>query len=204
MESHELLICEVKTVYDKHRTDSLMNRFEEAKVNVRRAASQLRATERAITSGQLTLKQLFGMNAPPPTRVHMALLTWFDPIDVTMGIPDEEILSLNFATFLWLAHASAGDVQALAAATSELRNLWTVAQTKPLNLGQPELNADVEVQTGLLDARKSLATLPLSPLCHSIIERMQTVDDFSSQGEAVPWISYLEDTRSSLNRTVQL
>jgi len=36
-----LLICEVKTVYDKHRTTYQMHRFEEAKVNVQRAVDQL-------------------------------------------------------------------------------------------------------------------------------------------------------------------
>ena len=200
-QTRELLVCEVKTVYDKHRTDSLMHRFEEAKVNIHRAASQLRATEQAIASGQLTLKQLFGIGDPPPGRVHMALLTWLDPIDVTMDTPDEDILCLNFATFLWLAHASAGDVQALAAATWELRNLWAVALARPLDLGQPELIADVEVQSDLLDGRASLATLPLSSLCRRIIEQMQTVDDVPSQSEAVPWISYLEDTRRVLKRT---
>jgi hypothetical protein len=70
----ELLLCEIKTVFDKHRTDSLMHRFDEAKVNVSRAASQLRSTEQAIASGHLTLKQLFRIDVPPPSRVHMDLL----------------------------------------------------------------------------------------------------------------------------------
>ena len=197
-QTRELLLCEVKTVYDKHRTDSLMHRFEEAKVNISRAASQLRSTEQAIASGNLALKQLFGIGVPLPRRVHMALLTWFDPIDVTVDTPDEDILSLNFATFLWLAHASAGDVQMLAASTQELRNLWTVALARPLDLGQPEITADVEVQSDLLDARASLATLLLSSLSRRIIQQMQTVDDVPSQSEALPWISYLEDTRRVL------
>lgn len=198
IQTRELLICEVKTVFDKHRTDSLMHRFEEAKVNVYRAASQLRETERAIVSGQLPLKRLFGVDDPPPTRVHMALLTWFDPIDVTMDTPDEDILSLNFATFLWLAHAAAGDVQALTTAIRDLRNIWTVAQIRPLDLGQPELTAELEVQTGLLDSRESLATLPLSSLCRRIIDQMHTVDGAPSQNQSVTWISYLQDTRLSL------
>ncbi|WP_041262800.1 hypothetical protein [Citrifermentans bemidjiense] len=197
-QTRELLLCEVKTVYDKHRTDSLLHRFEEAKVNVSRAVSQLRSTERTIASGHLTMKQLFGIDAPPPSRVHMALLTWFDPIDITMETPDEDILSLNFATFLWLVQESVGDVQMLAVAISELRNIWALALLRPLDLGQPELTADVEVQSSLLDKRASLATLPLSPMTRRIILQMQTVDDVMSDGEASPWISYLEDTRSVL------
>lgn len=200
-QSRELLICEVKTVYDKHRTDSLMHRFEEAKVNVLRAVSQLRVTHRAIATGQLTLKQLFGVGDPSPSRVHMAILTWFDPIDVTMETPHEDILSLNFATFLWLVRVSGGDVGALTASTWELRNLWAVALSRPLDLGQPELKADVQVQSGLLDSPARLRALPLSALCRRIIEGMNTADDSPSPGDAMRWISYYEDSRRVLMGT---
>ncbi|MBW3571809.1 MAG: hypothetical protein KY467_11945 [Gemmatimonadetes bacterium] len=200
VQSRELLICEVKTVFDKHRTDSLMHRFEEAKVNVSKAASQLRSSEQAIASGHLSMRQLFGIDELRPDRVHLALLTWLDPIDMTIGTPDEDILSLNFATFLWLAHASAGDVQMLATSIRELRNLWAVALTRPLDLDQPEVKANLEVQSGLLDARTSLATLPLSALSREIIESISTVDDVSLDGEAPAWISYLDDTRRALEQ----
>jgi hypothetical protein len=198
--TRELLICEVKTVFDKHRTDSLMQRFEEAKVNVSKAASQLRSSARAIASEHLSMRQLFGIDELRPDRVHLALLTWLDPIDLTVGTPDEDILSLNFATFLWLAHASAGDVQALAISIRELRNLWAVALIRPLDLGQPELKTDLEVQSGLLDARTSLETLPLSSLSRDIIELMSTVDDVTGHSEAPAWISYIDDTRRSLEQ----
>jgi hypothetical protein len=201
VQTRELLVCEVKTVYDKHRTDSLMNRFEGAKVNVQKAVSQLRTTATMITEGKLTLQQLFGNADPTPIRVHMALLTWLDPIDLTMGTSEEDILSLNFATFLWLVHASAGDVQALVTAIRELRNLWTVALTRPLDLGQSELNADLEVQTGLLDARSDLAQLPLSPLCLRILDSVGTVDELPDDIKDQEWISYLEDSRQALSES---
>jgi hypothetical protein len=146
------------------------------------------------------MKQLFGIDELRPDRVHLALLTWLDPIDLTVGTPDEDILSLNFATFLWLAHASAGDVQALATSIRELRNLWAVALTRPLDLGQPELKTDLEVQSGLLDARTSLETLPLSSLSRGIIELMSTVDDVTGHSEAPAWISYIDDTRRALEQ----
>jgi len=198
VQTEELLICEVKTVFDKHRTDSLMYRFEQSKVNVQRAASQLRSTKHAIESGELTLKQLVGIEGASPKCVHMALLTWLDPIDVTMGTPDEDILSLNFATFLWLVRACAGDVQAFAVATRELRNIWCVAITRSLDLGQPELTADVEVQRHLLDTRSDIAALPLSSLTLNIIEQLKSIDDVSSDHNLTSWISYIEDTREAL------
>ena len=49
--TRHLLICEVKTVYDKHRTTYQMQRFEEAKVNVQRAVDQLARTTAALNTG---------------------------------------------------------------------------------------------------------------------------------------------------------
>jgi len=196
--SRELLLCEVKTVYDKHRADSLMHRFEDAKVNVERACSQLELTERAILTGQLTMGSLFGGKRSMPTQVHKALLTWLDPIDLTMGTEHENVLSLNFALFLCLANASGGDVRAMARAVRELRNIWPVAQIRPLNLGQPTLRADVEIQTDMLDTRKSLTAVGLSPMVVQIIEAMKSVDEDVDLKANGPFVSYLADTASVL------
>lgn len=197
--SHELLICEVKTVYDKHRADSLMSRFEKAKVNVDRACSQLTSTENVIASGQLTMSGLFGKRLPAPASVHKALLTWLDPVDLTMGTPHEAIMSLNFALFLCLVHTSRGDIPAMTKAVHELRNLWPVARRRALDLGQPELNADVEVQMSLLDARDSLAQLPLCELTRKVVAELGSVSDDNTlreSGGAI--VSYLADTRAFL------
>lgn len=115
-----------------------------------------------------------------------------------MGTPDEDILSLNFATFLWLVRASGGDVHALAGATRELRNIWCIAVARPLDLGQPELTADVEVQRYLVDARSKIAALPLSPLTLHIVEQLKSIDDVPSDLQPTSWISYIEDTRETL------
>lgn len=56
-----------------------------------------------------------------PRRIHKALLTWLDPIDVTMATEHQDVLCLNFALFLCLANASGGDVAALVRAVEELR-----------------------------------------------------------------------------------
>jgi len=199
--SHELLICEVKTVYDKHRVDSLLFRFEEAKVNVDRACSQLTATEGAIASGQLTMNGLFGKKLPHPPRVHKALLTWLDPVDLTMGTQHEAIFSLNFASFLCLVHASGGGVPAMTKCIHELRNLWSVAKTRALDLGQPELNTDVEVQVGFLDARNALAQLPLNELTRKIVAELESISDDAVLESGETWVSYLTDTRAALRST---
>lgn len=200
--SHELLICEVKTVYDKHRADSLLFRFERAKVNVDRACSQLKATESAIASGRLTMDGLFGKKLSQPTRVHKTLLTWLDPVDLTMGTQHEAIISLNFALFLCLVHAADGDLPTMMKSIHELRNLWPVARIRELDLGQPELNADVEVQVGLLDARDTLAQLSLNELTRKFVAELSSISDDDVVPESdEPWISYLTDTQAALNQT---
>jgi len=200
--SHELLICEVKTVYDKHHTDCLLFRFEEAKVNVNRACSQLRATESVIASGQLTMSGLFGKKLPHPVRVHKALLTWLDPVDLTMGTPNESVISLNFASFLYLVHAAEGNLPAMTKSIHELRNIWSVAKTRRLDLDQAELNADVEVQVGLLDARDALAQLPLDELTRKFVAELGSIsDDNAALEPGETWVSYLTETETTLSQT---
>lgn len=197
-QTSELLICEVKTVYDKHNVDSLMHRFEEAKVNVDKAASQLEETALAISGGKLSMASIFGEKLAVPKAVHKVLLTWLDPVDLTMGTEYEEVMCMNFAIFIYLIHVSEGNVQAVAAAVHELRNVWPVALSRPLDLGQPELAAELEVQTNLLDRRSDLERLGLSPLSKKIIAQMDSVDEVAASAQPESWISYLRDTMRAL------
>ncbi|NYT79805.1 hypothetical protein H0A71_22825 [Alcaligenaceae bacterium] len=193
-QTNELLVCEVKTVYDKHNVDSLMHRFEEAKVNVDKAASQLEETALAISGGKLSMATLFGKKLAAPKAVHKVLLTWLDPVDLTMGTEYEEVMCLNFSIFIYLIHASQGNVQAVATVVRELRNVWPVALSRPLNLGQPKLTAELEVQTNLLDRRSDLERLDLSPLSRKIIADMGSVDEVAASAQPASWISYLSDS----------
>jgi hypothetical protein len=199
IETQELLVCEVKTVYDKHRTDSLIHRYEDAKINVQKACSQLRETVRAISAGEISMRQLFNTDLSEPQRVHRVLLTWFDPIDITMGTPEEEVLSMNFATFIWLIRAAQGDVKAMAKSVIELRNLWTLSVVRKFDLGQPELTSELERQTSYLDKRSSLDGLSLSPLTEWIVNELDSVDDVVQPDREEKYVSYLEDTRAILS-----
>lgn len=181
------------TVYDKHNVDSPMHRFEEAKVNVDRAASQLDETALAISDGQLSMAAIFGEKLAAPKTVHNVLLTWLDPVDLTMGTEHEEVMCMNFSIFIGLIHASEGNVQAVATAVHELRNVWPVALSRPLDLGQPELTAELEVQTNLLDRRSDLGCLGLPP-SRKIIAHMGSVDEVTASAQPTSWISYLSDS----------
>ena len=147
-----LLICEVKTVYDKHRTTYQMHRFEEAKVNVQRAVDQLARTTAALNAGDLTVTTIFGQKLPPPLHVDRALLTWLDPVDLTMDTPHEHVLSLNFATLRYLHKRCNGNISTMVRSIKELRNIWCLAVERPLELGQPTISSHLEVQVPALDA----------------------------------------------------
>ena len=191
--SRQLLICEVKTVYDKHRTAIHLHRFEDQKVRLNHAVDQLRTAKRAVMDGAVDLKGVFGEALPAPEEVDLALLTWVDPIDLTVGTADQDILSLNFATFKYLFRSSGGDLGALLRAVRELRELWCVAQRRPIDLGVP-FPVTLEVQIGALDARRDLASLGLSDLTHRLIDELPQLEDgWREEPEAAEaLVSYLK------------
>jgi hypothetical protein len=194
--SGHLLICEVKTVYDKHRTVRQMRQFEDAKVRLSHAVNQLRTSIAAVSSGDLSMTSIFGCPLPPPTRIDGALLTWFDPIDLTMGSTDEDLFSVNFATFRYMLRRSEGDLPVMLRAVTELRNVWCVAIRRLLDLGQPEIDSDLEVQVSVVDAASDIDRLGLSPLAVELVRQLPALpenwrDSPETAGTAV---SYLKDT----------
>jgi hypothetical protein len=196
-----LLICEVKTVYDKHRTIYQMHRFEEAKVNVQHAVDQLERTSATLSAGELSLATLFGRKVPPPLHIGKALLTWLDAVDITMDTPHEDVLSLNFATLRYLYRRSAGNITAMVRSIKELRNIWCLAVVRPLDLGQPSIKSHLEVQVPAFDSDTDLAMLGLSTLT---LEELRALSEaWNLQGKPVErgdYVSYLDETRTSVAR----
>ncbi|QCN96647.1 hypothetical protein D3093_14990 (plasmid) [Azospirillum argentinense] len=198
VESRHLLLCEVKTVYDKHRTVLHMHRFEEAKVNVARAVGQLRDATSAVNSGAVDMHALFQKKLPQPLKVSTGLLTWFDPVDLTIGTPDEDILSLNFATFRLLLDQSKGDVDLLCRTTWELRNIWCVSELQRIDL-QTEFPTNIEVQIPVLDSAADFKSLSLTPLTRVLLDHLPALPDawrMSDLQEEV--VSYSSDTVAAL------
>lgn len=197
-ESGHLLLCEVKTVYDKHRTVLHMHRFEEAKVNVARAVGQLRKAIAAVDSGAVDMYALFQKKLPKPHRVSAMLLTWFDPVDLTIGTQEQDILSLNFATLRFLLSEAKGDVDILCNTIQELRNIWCVSVLKKIDL-QTNFLINIEVQIPVLDSAIDLNELSLTPLARALIARLPMLPDmWQTSGEQKHLVSYLEDTTSAL------
>jgi hypothetical protein len=199
--SRHVIVCEIKTVYDKHRTVRQMQRFEESKVNLNHAITQLRLAIAALSSNEVDMQEVFGRPLPPPIQVHGALLTWIDPIDLTVGTEDEDLLSLNFATFRYLFHRSGGDLAGMVHAVSELRNIWCVAKRRPVDLEIP-IRTDLEVQFALIDALSDISRLSLSNVVCEELRLLPRLPDNWGQDrdQSTEFVSYLGDTVKSLHR----
>jgi hypothetical protein len=198
-----LLICEVKTVFDKHRTTYQMHRFEEAKVNVQRAVDQLARTTAVLNAGSLSVATIFGRKLSAPLHIDKALLTWLDPVDLTMDTPHEEVLSLNFATLRYLYQRCNGNITNMVRSIKELRNIWCLAVLRPLNVGQPTVNSYLEVQVPRLDSDKDLASLSLSALT---LQELHGLSEAWNPQSSEPagrndYVSYLDQSRESLSNT---
>ena len=193
-----LFLCEVKTVYDKHRTALHMHRFEEAKVNVARAVGQLRDATAKVNSGAVDMLSLFQKKLPQPLRVSTGLLHWFDPVDLLIGTQDRDILSLNFATFRLLLDQAEGDLDLFCHAAQELRNIWCVSELKQIDL-QTEFPTKIEVQAPVLDSAVDLDGLSLAPLTRALLRHLPTLpNSFRSSDSEVRIVSYLTDTVAAL------
>jgi hypothetical protein len=198
VECRHLLLCEVKTVYDKHRTVLHMHRFEEAKVKVTRAVGQLRDASAAVTSGAVDMHALFQKKLPPPLKVTTCLLNWFDPVDLTIGTPDEDILSLNFATFRFLLDQAEGNVELLCGAVRDLRNIWCASELRGIDL-QTEFPTKIEVQIPALDSAADLEGLGLTSLTRAVLDHLPALPDtWRTSDPQPPLVSYLADTVAAL------
>lgn len=198
--SETLLICEVKTVYDRQRTARWTAWFEDAKVNISRAVAQLRSSIESVQSGQTPLGTIFSKAVRNPKRIRGAVLTWLDPKDLTIGSSEEDILSLNFETFLYLLKVSNGNLETVLKMAHELRNLWFTAIERPLDLGQAELHTDIEVQGGLLDSRPDIDTLHLCDATRAQISHFESLPDtWRTASDRPTRVSYLEESRTYLS-----
>jgi hypothetical protein len=197
--TRRMLLCEVKTVYDKHRTVIHMHRFEDAKVKLGFAVRQIRAGIEAVRSRPTDIRSIFGQALPPPQSVEGALLTWLDPIDLTVGTSDEDILCLNFATLAYLFGRSQGNLGVMIETVRQLRNVWCVAMLRPIDL-QTNFPVTIETQIPTLNSVSDLAEANLSALTKELVAKLDHLpDDWRENPEFRDTVvSYLSDTLRTL------
>lgn len=191
-----MFCIEIKTVYDKHRVDSLLHRFINSKVNLPKAIKQIRETEKVISSGSVNMKNIFGENLNQPTKIHNMLLTWFDSMDLTIGTQDEDIFSLNFTVLRMMLTLSGGNLELLARSVNELRNIWLLSRNRELDLDQENLDSYLEEQVNIIDLREDLSTLNLSDLTIELLDTFTSLSEIEDKGS---YYSYFQDTQNTLS-----
>jgi hypothetical protein len=170
----DVMVLELKTVFDRFRTHAQLSNFTEQRVNFDKAIVQARRAADAIRDGDWSLRDLFGKEAPTsPSIVTPALLTWWDTYNPTLG-SDDSIICSNFACFEYLLAESTG-LPDLVSALEELPRLYCPAVLRPEVALLDGENVPIrrEVQTDLLPSlelgrlnrltRAVLADLPQLP-----------------------------------------
>jgi hypothetical protein len=125
---NELLICEVKTVFDRFRTNYQLGNFADQRVNFEKAIKQLRRCAAAIQEGSWPLSSIFEGASGAPSSIHLLVLTWWDIFNPMLGTGDEDVLACNFVTFEYLWKEANGNVADVCAALRELSSSYCVGR----------------------------------------------------------------------------
>lgn len=173
--SRVLLLCEIKTVFDRFRTNYQLPNFVDQRVNFDKASMQLEAASNAIQGGTWQLSEIFDHRLhDPPARILLLVLTWYDQHNPWLGIAAPNPASCNFRVFNYLFTQAHGDLVALHGAITQLSRIYCVAALPSWRLPVMDEKVPVkrEVQTDLLPPQKVLHDMPLSDLVRREIESL--------------------------------
>jgi len=152
----------------------------------------------AANSDAIEMRALFSKTLEPPLKVSAGLLTWFDPVDITIGTQDEDTLSLNFATFRLLLYHAEGNMDLLCRIVRELRNTWCASELRQIDL-QTGFPTKLEVQIPVLDSATDLQVLSLTPLTRDLLGRLPALPDkWRASDLQHSVVSYQADTIDAL------
>ena len=122
--SNSLLLCEVKTVFDRFRTNHQSSNFRKQRVNYEKAASQLIESQGAIESGNWKLSEIFASaNSSKPDNIYKIVLTWWDIVDLYKETDNSDIATTNFSTFIYVFNKACGDIEKTHRALIELSSI---------------------------------------------------------------------------------
>jgi len=100
--SNELLLCELKTVFDRFRTDFQSTNFTVQRVNFEKAIVQLQTAATAIADGRWPLREIFPNETfVSPPRVLKLILLWRDHPNPTLDT-GAYIPVVDFSSFIYL------------------------------------------------------------------------------------------------------
>lgn len=186
--SGHLLICEIKSVFDRFRTNYQLANFVEQKVNFSKANEQLRRSKTAIENGEWSLKDIFRKKIDgKPNSISLLILTWWDIVNPNLGTNDADILCATFKVFRYLYKKANGDLFEFVNAIKQLSQIYCVAHLTPIVLSTPSeketsstLEFVLQVQT---DGLPPLNKLNLSKLCNLAISEIKSLPKFPENWE---------------------
>lgn len=188
-QSRVLLLCEIKTVFDRFRTNYQYSNFAGQRVNFNKANGQLTASKEAIMSGDWKLSEIFGHKLEgPPARILSLVLTWYDIHNPWVGIEATNLASCNFRVFQYLFDLAGGDLVTVHEAIAQLSRIYCVAALRSwqLPVAGEVLAVKREVQTDLLPPKEVIDKMVLSDLVKREIETLPKMPaDWSEQLKAI-------------------
>jgi hypothetical protein len=176
--SQHLFLCEIKTVFDRFRTNYQRTNFVEQKVNFTKANAQLRKIESAIQSGEWKLSEMF-LESPSglPRDITCVVLTWWDVANANAGTVDADILSCNFKTFLYLLTKAQGDLGELRDSLVQLSTVFCVASVEKGSI-KSELGSFEYLREIQTEGCPPLSQLSKRPLCRLAKAELDTLSTF--------------------------
>lgn len=159
LSSRVLLLCEIKTVFDRFRTNYQQSNFTKQRTNYVKASAQLASSSQAIASGAWRLSEIFERKIDgPPVKILSLVLTWYDQHNPWLGIEGENPACCNFRVFQYLFTQAGGDITMAYTAIDQLSRIYCVAALPayPLNTAGKRMKIEREVQTDLLPPKESL------------------------------------------------
>lgn len=160
-----LLLCEIKTVFDRFRTNYQLSNFTGQRVNYKKASAQLKISADAIERGVWQISDIFNRKlCGPPARILPLVLTWYDQYNPWVGMDTINPESCNFRVFRYLFAQSNGDLVKVYEAIAQLSRIYCVAslRSSQLPVGDESIAVKREVQTDLLPPERTLNDMPIS------------------------------------------
>lgn len=179
-----IVICEIKSVFDKFRTNYQLNNYINQRVNFDKANKQLKKNYDAIESGIWSMQEIFSHRIHKPRNITKIIITWWDIINPNVGTEDEENITCNIAVFKYLYNKSKGNIPKFIETIKELSKIYCPAKlvVNSTYNGDEKIEFIKEIQTDILPAQINISKMNLSIDTMNEIENMAKFpDDWENQ-----------------------
>jgi len=183
--TNSLLLCEVKTVFDRFRTNHQSSNFTKQRVNYEKAANQLIESQHAIESGKWKLSEIFGnVNSSKPDSIYKIVLTWWDIVDLYKETDNSDIATTNFSSFIYVFNKAFGDIEKIHRALIELSSIYcpSVRLKDYIKVDDLYMSWSLEKQTDALPPSSHISRKSISSFSSELISDIASFpDDWQEQ-----------------------